>query len=59
MWMKIDDGLHAHRKTRTLTKSHPSKHRDVAPMGLWVLVFVKGDAKRAAQRLEDAELGAA
>lgn len=37
MWMKVDDGLHAHRKTRTVTKSHPSKTRDAAPMGLWVL----------------------
>ena len=37
MWMKIDDGLHAHRKTRRVTKSHPSKSRDAAPMGIWVL----------------------
>lgn len=37
MWMKIDDGLHAHRKTRAVTKSHPDKRRDAAPMGLWVL----------------------
>ena len=37
MWMKVDDGLHAHRKTRAVTKSHPSKTRDAAPMGLWVL----------------------
>lgn len=37
MWMKIDDGLHAHRKTRAVTKGHPSKVRDAAPMGLWVL----------------------
>jgi hypothetical protein len=37
MWMKIDDGLHAHRKTRAVTKSHPEKRRDAAPMGLWVL----------------------
>lgn len=37
MWMKIDDGLHAHRKTRAVTKSEPSKTRDAAPMGLWVL----------------------
>lgn len=36
MWMKVDDGLHAHRKTRTVTKSHPDKRRDIAPMGLWV-----------------------
>ena len=37
MWMRVDDGLHAHRKTRTVTKSHPSKSRDAAPMGLWIL----------------------
>ena len=37
MWMKIDDGLHAHRKTRAVTRSHESKDRDAAPMGLWVL----------------------
>lgn len=37
MWMKIDDGLHAHRKTRAVTKTHQSKTRDAAPMGLWVL----------------------
>lgn len=36
MWMKIDDGLHAHRKTRAVTKSHPKKRRDAAPLGLWV-----------------------
>lgn len=37
MWMKVDDGLHAHRKTRTVTKSHPTKSRDAGPMGVWVL----------------------
>ena len=37
MWMKIDDGLHNHRKTRAVTKSHATKTRDAAPMGLWVL----------------------
>jgi hypothetical protein len=37
MWMKIDDGLHAHRKTRAVVKSHESKRRDAAPMGIWVL----------------------
>jgi hypothetical protein len=37
MWMKIDDGLHAHRKTRNVTKSHPEKNRDAGPMGIWVL----------------------
>ena len=37
MWMRVDDGLHAHRKTRTVTKSHDEKRRDAAPMGLWVL----------------------
>jgi hypothetical protein len=37
MWMKIDDGLHAHRKTRRVTKSHQSKTRDASPMGIWAL----------------------
>lgn len=37
MWMRVDDGLHAHRKTRAVTKSHPTKSRDAAPMGLWIL----------------------
>lgn len=36
-WMKIDDRLHSHRKTRAVTKSHPDKARDAAPMGLWVV----------------------
>lgn len=36
-WHKVDDGLHAHRKTRRVRRSHPSKKRDVAPFGLWVL----------------------
>ena len=37
MWMRVDDGLHAHRKTRAVTKGHPVKSRDAAPMGLWIL----------------------
>lgn len=37
MWMKIDDRLHAHRKTRAVIKSHPEKLRDAAPFGIWVL----------------------
>jgi hypothetical protein len=37
MWMKVDDGLHAHRKTRAVTKTHPTKARDAGPMGVWVL----------------------
>lgn len=36
MWMKVDDRLHSHRKTRTVSKSHGDKRRDIAPMGLWV-----------------------
>jgi hypothetical protein len=36
MWMKVDDQLHAHRKMRAVTRTHPSKRRDIAPMGLWV-----------------------
>lgn len=35
--MKIDDRMHAHRKTRVVLRSHPDKDRDAAPMGLWVL----------------------
>ena len=37
MWMRIDDGLHAHRKTRALVRSANDKSRDAAPFGLWVL----------------------
>lgn len=37
MWVKIDDKLHAHRKTRRLTTSDGDKRRDAAPMGLWLL----------------------
>lgn len=37
MWVRIDDGMHNHRKTRAVTKSHPTKSRDAAPMGIWVL----------------------
>lgn len=36
-WFKVDDGLHAHRKTRRVRRSHPEKVRDVSPFGLWVL----------------------
>ncbi|AJR18523.1 hypothetical protein [Pimelobacter simplex] len=37
-WMKVDDRLHAHRKTRILLRSNPDGVlRDAAPMGLWVL----------------------
>lgn len=36
-WFKVDDGLHDHRKTRRVRRSHPEKKRDVAPFGLWVL----------------------
>lgn len=37
MWMKIDDRLHAHRKTRDLIRTNEDKVRDAAPMGLWLL----------------------
>lgn len=37
MWMKIDDRLHAHRKTRKVIRSGDDKGRDIAPMGLWVI----------------------
>ncbi len=37
MWMKIDDRLHSHRKTRKVVRSDAEKARDIAPMGLWVI----------------------
>ena len=37
MWMKIDDRLHSHRKTRRIVRSDDAKGRDIAPMGLWVI----------------------
>lgn len=37
MWMRIDDGLHAHRKVRSLLSGGQEKRRDSAPMGLWIL----------------------
>lgn len=37
MWVRIDDGMHNHRKTRAVTKSHATKSRDAAPLGVWVL----------------------
>lgn len=36
MWMKVDDRLHSHRKTRKVIRSG-DKRRDIAPMGLWVI----------------------
>ncbi len=37
MWMKVDDGLHAHRKTRAALKSRPDKMRDAGAIGIWTL----------------------
>ena len=37
IWVKIDDKLHAHRKTRRVTTSDGDKRRDAAPMGIWLL----------------------
>ena len=37
MWVKIDDRMHNHRKTRHVLRGDNDKSRDVAPMGLWVL----------------------
>ncbi len=37
MWFRVDDNLHDHRKTRRVRRSSTDKHRDVAPLGLWVL----------------------
>ena len=37
MWVKIDDRMHNHRKTRHVLRGDNDKARDVAPMGLWIL----------------------
>lgn len=37
MWMKVDDRMHTHRKTRNVIRSDAEKSRDAAPFGLWVL----------------------
>ena len=37
MWVKIDDRMHNHRKTRHVLRSDGAKSRDAAPMGLWML----------------------
>lgn len=36
-WYKVDDGLPDNRKTRHVRRSHPTKSRDAAPFGIWVL----------------------
>lgn len=36
-WHRVDDGLHSHRKTRKVRRTHPEKRRDVAPFGIWAL----------------------
>lgn len=36
-WLKIDDRMHSHRKTRALLRAGGDKRRDAAPMGLWLL----------------------
>ena len=40
MWVKIDDKMHARRKTRRVLVSQPGKRRDAAPMGIWLLAEV-------------------
>lgn len=37
MWVKVDDKIHNHRKTRKAIASGKPKRRDAAPMGLWLL----------------------
>ena len=36
-WVKVDDRMHSHRKTRALLRAGGDKSRDAAPMGLWLL----------------------
>lgn len=42
-WFRVDDRLPDHRKARTLRKSHASKVRDAAPLGIWALAGAWSD----------------
>ena len=43
MWFRVDDKLPNHAKTRHVRKTHPTKRRDAAPFGLWVLAGAFSD----------------
>ena len=43
MWFRVDDKLPAHRKARKVWQGHPTKRRDAAPFGLWVLAGAFSD----------------
>ena len=43
MWFRVDDKLPNHAKTRRVRKTHPTKRRDAAPFGLWVLAGAFSD----------------
>jgi hypothetical protein len=70
-WFKVDDKLPRHRKARAVRRTHPTKARDAAPFGLWVLAGAESedgfialevlldwddDALVLAERLVDAKL---
>lgn len=53
-WFKTDDQLPNHRKARAVRKSHPTKRRDVAPFGLWVIAgAISNDGWIPLEILED------
>ncbi|WP_370290266.1 hypothetical protein [Nocardioides sp.] len=43
MWFKIDDKFPRHRKARAARRGHPTKRRDVGPVGLWALAGAESD----------------
>ena len=43
MWFRVDDKLPSHVKSRRVRKTHPTKRRDAAPFGLWVLAGAFSD----------------
>jgi hypothetical protein len=42
-WFRVDDKLPSNKKARRVRKSHPTKDRDVAPYGIWVLAGAWSD----------------
>ena len=43
MWFRVDDSVPDNKKTRRVRRSHPTKRRDLAPFGLWVMAGAWSD----------------
>lgn len=54
MWFKVDDQFPKNRKARAIRRSHPSKSRDLAPLGIWTIAgAISDDGWIALDVLED------